>query len=421
MRARWVAAALALILGACATGTVAGPAATPDRTPEPATSPGPPPIAIVLSRYGRFEIKTQPGDACEVAIRVNSGTFGDGPPRSLTGTADAAGAVAWTYPSPLVPSGLGSHTVTCRGARGAADGFAQFGVTPSSLDAKGFTTRVVAVDPLAGLEGVTAKLEPSLVPVRDAAVARLNETLANEWKTATRGLGALTLVESSADIVIYVLPGRSSSLHVTAGDGTQRILLYVVDELGTVSPENLVATALHELGHIWCCRGADAGTDGHWLEKLPDPLLRGVDQYGLMTHPVSCLVRPGLQSCPNRFSERELRAMGFTEVPPPPPDACITQATALRSQLTALDATLTQARVAIDALKAEIADLARQIAAIEATYPGRSLPPDVYATYIALIDQHNAKLADHNARVATFNRDVDTRNSLAQRLNALPC
>src|SRR5205823_1415711 len=80
---------------------------------------------------------------------------------------------------------------------------------------------------------------------------------------------------SSADLVVYVLPGKGTSVHLLAADGSQRVLVYAVDEFGTVSAENSVAVALHELGHIWCCFGAGAGPDGHWLEKIPDPLLQG--------------------------------------------------------------------------------------------------------------------------------------------------
>jgi hypothetical protein len=263
------------------------------------------------------------------------------------------------------------------------------------------------VDPLKGLAGVTTRLEPSLVAPRDADVARMTATLENEWRLATRGLGALKLVESSADIVIYVLPGKGTSLHVLAADGSQRVLVYAVDEFGTVSAENSVAVALHELGHIWCCFGPDAGPDGHWLQKIPDPLLKGVDQYGLMTHPVTCLVGRGFESCPNRFSERELRTMGFTEIPPPPPDPCLTRRDALAAQLTS-------AAAAIDAEKAQAADIDARIKAIEAQYPSRVLPPAVYDTYQRLVDQYNALADDVNAKAAAY-------NSLVNQINALPC
>ena len=408
----------AVLASACAPAVSPGApsrTAAVDATATVAPTASPVPLTIASSRYGALEVRTLPGDSCDVAIKVEPGVFGDGPPKTLAGKADPTGTVTLTYAAPLVPAGNGRHEVTCTGVEGARSTWSPFDIALKSLDAKGFTVRVQAVDPNAGLSGLNTKLEPSLVPARDASVARLNGTLANEWSAATRGLGALTLVPSSADIVIYVVPGRSNSMHITAPDGSQRILLFMVDELGPVSTENSVAVALHELGHIWCCRGADAGPDGHWLTAIPDPLLQGVDRFGLMTHPVTCLVFPGFVTCPNRFSERELHTMGFVEVPPPPPDPCVTQANALVSQINALDASLASARSAIDATSAQMATLEARIRAIEAQYPGRVLPQDVYITYTSLVDQYNHLLADNNARVDAFNRSLEQRNALARQ------
>jgi hypothetical protein len=364
-------------------------------------------------------MKTRPLDSCDVAIKVDAGTFGDGPPKTLVGKADATGMLSFTYPAPLIPAGHGRYEVTCTGGEGSQSLWSEFTVALKSLDAKSFTARVQAVDPVAGLAGLTTKLDPSLVTARDASVARLNDTLAREWSAATRGLSAVKLVPSSADIVIYVVPGRSSSLHLTAPDGSQRILLYMVDDLGKVSTENSVAVALHELGHIWCCRNAGAGPDGHWLEPIADPLLQGVDRFGLMTHPVTCLVFPGFVTCPNRFSERELKAMGFANVPAPRADACVTQANALVTQINDLDASLASWRGTIDATNAQIEGIAGRISAIESQYPGGSLSPDVYATYTALIQQYNRLLGENNARIDGFNKSVDQRNTLA--LQPLRC
>jgi hypothetical protein len=214
-------------------------------------------------------------------------------------------------------------------------------------------------------------------------------------------------VASSADIVVYVVPAKGTSVHLRATDGSQRVLVYAMDEFGKVSAENSVAVALHELGHIWCCFGSGAGPDGHWLEKIPDPLLQGVDQYGLMTHPVTCLVGRGFESCPNRFSERELRTMGFTEIPAPPVDPCVSQRNVLSARLA------TQGSV-VDAAKAQAAIVRAKIDAIVAQYPSRELPPDVYNTYIGLVDQYNSIANDVDAKVAAYNATVD-------QLNALPC
>jgi hypothetical protein len=405
------------LVSACA--LAASPPAAPDQTSDAgaiiAPTASPVPLTVASSRYGALEIKTLPGDSCDVAIKVEPGVFGDGPPKTLAGRADTTGNLHFAYAAPLVPAGNGRHEVTCTGAVGARSAWSQFDIALKSLDAKSFTARIQAVDPVAGLDGVTTKLEPSLVAARDASVARLNATLVKEWSAATRGLGAVKLVPSSADIVIYVLPGRSNSLHLTSPDGSERILLFMVDDLGQVSTENSVAVALHELGHIWCCRGADAGPDGHWLKSIADPLLQGVDRFGLMTHPVTCLVFPGFVTCPNRFSERELHAMGFAEVPAPPADPCVAQANALVRQINALDASLESARTTIAATNAQLSTIESRIASIEAQYPSRVLPPDVYATYTSLIDQYNRLLADNNARVDTFNRDVERRNALARQ------
>jgi outer membrane protein TolC len=126
-----------------------------------------------------------------------------------------------------------------------------------------------------------------------------------------------------------------------------------------------------------------------------------------MTHPVTCLVGRGFESCPNRFSERELRTMGFTEIPAPPPDPCITQKNVLVSSLAGQRST-------IDAQRAQLADLERQLNAIKAQYPTLVLPPSVFTTYTSLVDRYNALLVGTNANVSAYN--VTT-----QQLNALPC
>ena len=387
-------------------------AATATAAATPSASPVP--VTIASSTYGALEIKTLPGDSCDVAIKVEPGAFGDGPPKTLAGKADATGRLSLTYAAPLIPAGPGRYEVACTGAQGLRTAWSPFDVALKALDAKTFTARVQAVDPVAGLDGLNTKLEPSLVAARDASVARLNATLVKEWSAATRGLGTLRLVESSADIVIYVVPGRSNSLHLTSPDGSQRILIFMVDDLGPVSTENSVAVALHELGHIWCCRGADAGPDGHWLKAVPDPLLQGVDRFGLMTHPVTCLVFPGFVTCPNRFSERELRAMGFADVPAPPADPCVAQANALVAQINALDASLAANRTRIESTNAALANLESRIAAMENQYRG-GMPADVYAVYTSLIDQYNAMLNENNARVDAFNQSVEQRNALARQ------
>jgi len=387
-----------LLIAACAQG--------------PAISGGPGgsravPITVAASRYGAVQVRTTPGASCSLVVKVSSGTFGDAPPNLTAATAGADGSVGWSYAAPLAPAGHGQHIVVCTDGSRSSEVMSEFEIAARKLEARGFTVRVEAVDPNRGLPAVNTRLDPMLVPARDATVARIAATLENEWKLATRGLGALTLVPSSADIAVYVLPGKGTSVHATAADGTQRVVTYVVGDLGAVSAENGVAVVLHELGHIWCCGGPDAGSDGHWLEKVPDPLLRGVDRFGLMTHPVTCLVGRGFESCPNRFSERELRAMGFTEIPAPAPDPCITQKSSLNARLA------TQ-RSTVDGQKEQLAVVDGRIKAIVAQYPSRQLPPDVYATYVDLVAQYNRLAAQIDANVAAYNATID-------QLNALPC
>jgi multidrug resistance efflux pump len=107
--------------------------------------------------------------------------------------------------------------------------------------------------------------------------------------------------------------------------------------------------------------------------------------------------------------------MGFAEVPAPPADPCVTQANALVAQINALDASLAEARRAIDATNVQLESIEQRIASIEAQYPGRVLPPDVYETYTSLVDQYTRLLADNGARVDAFNQNVERRNALARQ------
>ena len=381
------------------TATENAPTASPSVTPAIA-------VSVAASQYGKVQLLTNAGAACTLAIKIDPGQFGDGPPTALSAVATMDGTVAFAYPAPFIPAGHGRHHVACTDPKGSVETEVGFDVGTRVIDPRAFRVRTQAVDPIAGLSGI-GRLDPSLVARRDANLARLNATLPDEWKLATRGLGSLSLVSASSDITIYVLPGKGVSVHELAPDGSQRVLLYVVDDLGPVTAENGVATALHELGHIWCCFGAGAGPDGHWLEKIADPLLQGVDRYGLMTHPVTCLVGRGFESCPNRFSERELRTMGFSDIPAPPPDPCVSQAAAM-------DAQLASQRATIDAERAQLASVQARVSAIEAQYPSHVLPPDVYLTYQSLVDQYNAMARDADAKVTAY-------NALVSQRNALPC
>jgi len=283
------------------------------------------------------------------------------------------------------------YDIACSTGSATARSSVAFEVKERKLSAAAFTVRVVASAPPPG--DVRATEIAGLIPLRDRAVTRLHETLASEWRAATRGLGSLKVVEANADMLVKVIASSDVSVHLTAQDGSQEIRIFVSDPRYGPNPiENLVAVALHELGHIWCCQGPSASDDGHWLVATPDPELTGVDRFGLMNHPVRCLVFGVVWSCPNRFSRRELETLGFTNIPAPPPDPCIARQATLRSQLVALDTQLLALR--------------DRIRALEAAYPA-GMPLTPYAEYGAAIGRYNAL--------------VDQRNLLAQQLNALLC
>jgi hypothetical protein len=252
-------------------------------------------------------------------------------------------------------------------------------------------------------------------------LAKMKATLAAEWKLATRNISAVTVVDSSEDILITVAAARGTSVHRRAADGSEDIVVYAADNNGPISADNGVAVAMHELGHIWCCYGSGT-TDGHWSVAQKSPELSGVDAFGLMNHPVRCVLFQAtrIESCPNRFSERELRTMGFEDIPAPPPDACVGQSTTLKARLADQGDQLAALQRQIDAANAQLADLVARIKAIEAQYPN-GIPQSVYPGYAALVDQHNELVRTTRDRVASYNQVVAARNDIARQINALPC
>jgi hypothetical protein len=406
--------------GSVATGPVGATGAPATASPVSAVTASPAPVAVTDSAYGRIAVRTVAGTKCTVGIHVGPPRYGDLPPATVEGIADPSGNLTLTYAAPHLPAGPGRHEVACGTGTAAAD----FTIGSAAIPAARFTARIrlAAIDEqilLAG--GVTARLDAALVPPRDLDAALLQRTLASEWSAATRGLSRLDLVSAApADMVITVLPARGTSIHVTAGDGSEAIFLYVADQASALTSDNLVAVALHELGHIWCCRGADASSDGHWGTPVADPLLQGVDRFGLMNHPVQCIVFGPVESCPNRFSERDLRAMGFTQIPPPPRNACVDAKNALLAQLATLKDQLAGAKAAIDATDASLIALSAQIKALEAKYPG-GMPPDVYASYSALIDRYNAGVATERTQVASYNALLAHGNGIVDQVNRLLC
>jgi hypothetical protein len=399
IRARALAIALAAA-ASCTPVPTSAPAPTPTATPET--------ITVTGSAYGRVAVRAWPDARCIVTIHVPAHALGDSPPGAVNGTAGADGTIALTYDTPRLPKGVGQHEVSCTGAA-AQKVSADFTISGDPILASAFTARVRTGGPQERVGKATVVAEPALVPLRDSDVAALARSLTAEWSTATRGLGTLTLAPSTtADIVVTVLAARGTSVLIKSDDGSEAIFLYVSDERGPHSADNFVAVALHELGHIWCCTGPDASADGHWAGPVADPLLQGVDQFGVMNHPVQCVIFAGaVESCPNRFSERELRTMGFTSIPPPPRNTCLDTKNGLKAQLATQDAAVHAGQAAQDALLA-------QIKAIDAQYPSKQLPPDVFARYTKLVDQYNAGVGPQNQRVAAY-------NAIATQLNGLFC
>ena len=413
-------ALIGLLLVACAR-TAAGPAGptavTTNTPPAPLAAASPVQVTVTDSSYGRIAIRTQPGTRCSVGIHIGPPEYGDLPPTSVDGTADAGGDLALSYPAPHLPGGTGRHEVSCGTGTASAD----FPI-PAAIAASRFSVRIRVPAITEQVPGATARLEAALVPPRDLDVAALKGSLVSEWTKATRGLSTLDLVSAAtADMVITILPARGTSVHVSAGDGSQAIFLYVSDGSGVFTSDNLVAVTLHELGHIWCCRGPDASSDGHWARAIADPLLQGVDAFGLMNHPVKCtFFAGGIESCPNRFSDRELRTMGFTQIPPPPRNACVDTKSALLAQLATTKDRLASQKAAIDVMDSALATQAAQIRALETKYPS-GMPPDVYASYTALVDRYNAGVATERSTVASYNALITQSNSLADQVNRLLC
>ena len=383
----------ALVAASCSGLTGSTPRNSPG-TSGPGGSSGAPASLQTISvtvtdvKYGLLAVRTAPGARCDAFLQISGGYYGDIPPGTLPQqSAGPDGLVSWTYPTPRIPAGTGTYTASCQGPAASETKTGAFTIPTRPIAPASFTVRVTTDLP----PHEPFNPEPSLVPLRDSSAAKMAATLAVEWKSATRGLGSLVVVDGSADITLYVVASKNTSHWVKSTDESEQIVVFVAGEIGPRNVENNVAVALHELGHIWCCRGPDTN-DGHWVTKQTSPGLYGVDKYGLMTDPVTCVSFGSVLSCPNRFSDREMTALGFTGFPPPAPDPCIQQGLSLRSQ--------------IGTARPTLANLDSQIRAIETQYP-RGAPPGVYSTYVSLIAQYNAL--------------NDQTNEKIRQLNALPC
>src|SRR3954469_3437948 len=423
IRRRALALAVTLAVAGCAPASpgasTGGPGATAQDTPGAATSAAlTVKASITGSAYGSLEAATDPGAECSVEIRIALGDVGEGPIQHLAPqVAPGTGVLRWTYAAPRIPQQRGEHWVVCtRSGTPSQPARAIFDTFRPPMAATGLTVHVTTATP----NNVTFNPDPSLVPLRDSSVAKMKATLPAEWAAATRGLGSLQIVDQSADMTVFVLAGRGTSVNRLGADGSEDIVIYVSGEFGPKTVENVIATTLHELGHIWCCHGADADDGGHWKEKLRDVGLYGVDKFGLMTDPVTCVTFGPIVSCPNRFSDREMRSLGFASFPSVKPDPCVSQVLSLQTRLTPLDASLASLKPQIDANRPKLQQLLSQLNAIVAQYPA-GLPPAVFATYESLRAQYNALNDSNNKLIDQYNGTLDQWNAVTAQMRALAC
>jgi hypothetical protein len=138
----------------------------------------------------------------------------------------------------------------------------------------------------------------------------LASALPAAWATATGGRGQLALrTDADIDVELDGTGGTSAlTRHQLGGRVVSRtIAVHTIDGSRRLSVAELIVTALHELGHIWCCFGP--GTkDGHWSDAPT-----AFSSVGLMSSPMTCTVTRGSEPvCPSVFSDRELAEMHLT-------------------------------------------------------------------------------------------------------------
>ena len=260
---------------------------------------------FVEAGQGTFAIKTSPDVSCVVDAEYAISRLGDVSWLRVTAVADASGVARATFrPRRGVAAGQGSYTALCTRGRDTVPAWTRYEVATLPFDARDLRIRVLAY------EDYATPRDDALEPLRAQAIEALSTQLAERWRVATRSLGEVKVVERDADIVIRVVSAVGVSIYRRASDGSHDVILFLGHPVvGRQPVENIVAVALHELAHIWCCRGP--GTkDGHWENAAPDPSLPGVDRFGIMNHTYLCRrLVTGFLSCPDRFSEQELREL----------------------------------------------------------------------------------------------------------------
>ena len=155
--------------------------------------------------------------------------------------------------------------------------------------------------------------------------------------------------------------------------------------------------------------------------SMSAPELAGVNRFGLMVHPVPCRIAAGREVCATRFSDRELRAMGFADVPAPLADDCSTELGAADAEISSLDRSLAESGRVIDSANATLATLVDQFKAMESQYPEQTMPPDVRAAYGRIADTYDVLYRETNRLIAEYNGTVQSRNAAAAKRADLPC
>ncbi|TMC77508.1 MAG: hypothetical protein E6J09_07350 [Chloroflexi bacterium] len=167
------------------------------------------------------------------------------------------------------------------------------------------SARYLSVHLVAG-DTADAQEKARLPTLRDSLAGALPAA----WALATQGRGQLFLRnEGDIDVELAGTNGTSAlTQHSRGGKVTSRtITVHTIDGNRRLMVPDLMATTLHELGHIWCCYGPGT-SGGHWSD--PEPT--GFSYVGLMFPTIRCQASVGSEPvCPNAFSDRELSEMGL--------------------------------------------------------------------------------------------------------------
>lgn len=273
-----------------------------------------------------------------------------------------------------------------------------------------------------GAPSGTLPQDANLIALRDLSITRLRENLPAAWSAATRGLGSLTVLDGKADIPLHLVAATGTSIHKSGSRSGQEIVLYVAEDGRRTTELEMLSTALHELGHIWCCRGVGT-SEGHWATALDDGRDFGLNRYGLMNSPVKCAVLPNqIFVCPLRFSDRELASMGFTAPARATPDPCVAAMDRLKAQIDTADRQIRSAKSDLEDLQTKLRRATSELSSYDA-YRFSGVPSGLYPLYQSAYDAYTSLAASERRDVADLNFQVQRRNTLAGQhyVNAAGC